>query len=67
MSGFESKSLTLRLGQSLDVFKVCRVLCNQGTFLDQIDTFRQASLVTKDLDIVHQIRVRDLCQRIGDP
>jgi hypothetical protein len=53
MSSLESESLTLGLGQCLDLFKACRVLCNQGTSLDQIDTLCQASFVAKDLDIVH--------------
>jgi hypothetical protein len=42
-------------------------LCNQGTSLDQIDTLCQALFVAKDLNIVHQIRVRDVCQRVGNP
>jgi hypothetical protein len=67
MSSFEPESLTLGLGQSLDMFITCRVLRNQGTSLDQIDTFRKAFFVAKHLNIVHQIRVRDVCQRVGDP
>jgi len=64
MSSFEPKSLTLRLGQCLDIVIARRVLCNQGASLDQVDTICQASFVAKDLDIVHQIRVRDVCQRV---
>jgi hypothetical protein len=64
MSSFKPKSLTLGLGQCLDMLIARRVLCNQGTSLDQVDTICQASFVAKDLDIVHQIRVRDVCQRV---
>jgi len=67
MSGFEAESLTLRFGQSFDMFVASRVLCNQGSSLDQIDALSQAFFVAKDLDIVHQICVRDICQWVRNP
>jgi len=66
MSSLKAERFTLFHRQALNMIIARRILGNKRSSLDEVNTFIQTPLVAKDLNIVHKIGVRDVCQWVGD-
>jgi hypothetical protein len=66
VSCLKAERFTLLHRQALNMIVARRILGNKRSSLDEVNTFIQTPFIAKDLDIVHEISVRDVCQRVGD-
>jgi hypothetical protein len=66
VSSLKAERFTLLHRQTLNMVIARRILSDKRSSLYEVNTFRQAPFVAEDLNIVHEIGVRDVCQWVGD-